>query len=246
MKHTVLARLVNPFLELMAPERCRMCNCPLPGRERPGICSSCLAEVKYLTTSVCRKCGGVVRSRVAWGALCGECIRRPPPWDRALSVVKYGPPVSELLYRLKYKGDTTVLPALKTILQPFVDSEDIDCRYIIPVPLHPRRLQSRGMNQAVYLAKLLFPDRKQLLTTGLLQRHKQTRPQTGLNGIERRRNLRGAFRLSDAALVKGQKVCVVDDVFTTGTTVSECSRVLRKAGASDIRVLTLARVIPED
>jgi ComF family protein len=163
-----------------------------------------------------------------------------------VSVVRYGPPVSGLLHSLKYGANTTVLPALCTILKPFLDFAPSDCNYIVPVPLHFGRLRLRGLNQAVYLSQLIFPDNQAAIIPDLLQRKRATRPQTGLDGAGRRRNLRGAFALRPGSTVLGKSVCLVDDVFTTGTTLYECGRVLRAAGAAEIRAVTLARVVLGD
>lgn len=243
MRQTVLAGWLNPLRDLVTPERCRVCAAYLPESTTAAICGSCLAGVDYLGASTCRKCGCLFRGRAAGGSLCGECIRRPPPWEQAMSVVRYGAVVSGLLYRLKYNADTTVLPALETIVRPFVLSLDISPDYIIPVPLYSSRLKNRGLNQALCLAQLFFPERKQSIIPALLRRHRPTRPQTGLDGAARRRNLKGAFQVSDAAAVRGRSVCVIDDVYTTGTTAVECCRVLSAAGAIDIKVITLARVV---
>lgn len=243
MEYQRLTWLLKPFLDLMVPEKCRVCHSYQHGLMPEPICGVCLAEVNYLGPYVCRQCGRVLRSRVARDSLCGECIRKPPPWDKAISAVRYEPVIRELLSRLKYNADTTVLPALEAILRPFVHSLDFHPQHVIPVPLHLHRLRHRGMNQAVYLARLLFPEQPQSITTTLLQRHRPTLPQTGLDGVTRRKNLRGAFQLPDRSAVRGMSICLVDDVYTTGTTVAECSRVLRKAGASEIRVITVARVV---
>ncbi len=115
---------------------------------------------------------------------------------------------------------------------------------IFPVPLHKSRLQRRGFNQALMLARSCFPGwRKRIVVDGLL-RVRATVPQTSLDGAGRRKNLKGAFTLKDPAMVGGKTVLLVDDVFTTGSTVRECSRVLRIGGAERIEVFTLARSLP--
>jgi ComF family protein len=151
--------------------------------------------------------------------------------------------VKDLLHRLKYNADTTVLPALATVISPFLENQILDCDIIVPVPLHKQRLRVRGLNQALCLARLFFPEKQELINCFVLKRGKYTLPQTGLDGRERRRNLRGAFYLSDSADIRGKHVCLVDDVYTTGTTLNECSRVVRQAGAAKITVITLARVV---
>ena len=196
-----------------------------------------------MDAAVCRKCGGLLRSGAAAGFLCGSCIRRPPPWDHARSVVRYGPEVRQLLLRLKYQADTTVLPALSTIVHPVLTTFDHSWDYVLPVPLHRTRLQRRGMNQALSLATILFPGAEKRIDPHLLQRKRATSPQTGLDGADRRRNLRGAFEIAESRSLVGARVVIVDDVFTTGTTMMECARVVRRAGVAEIGVITLARVV---
>lgn len=238
-----IALLLQAMLELVAPERCRICRVHLEYSGHKGVCGRCLGDITYLGTRVCRRCGTVMRSQAAASMICGACLRRPPPYDRAVSLVHYSAGIRQLLLRLKYQGDTTVLPALATIAEPALKGMDSSWDLILPVPLYRRRLQLRGMNQALALANMLFPTEREKIVARLLVRSRATRPQTGLDGRERRRNLRGAFALSVAGGVAGCRVLLVDDVFTTGTTVAECSRVLRRAGAARIEVLTLARVV---
>jgi len=113
---------------------------------------------------------------------------------------------------------------------------------IIPVPLHKKRLRQRGFNQALELARLFFPGEKRRIQPTILLRSRWTTPQTGLDGKHRRRNLAGAFQVRDARRVQGQRILLIDDVLTTGSTVNECARVLRQNGAGNVEVLTLARV----
>jgi len=243
MSPTFLHRWMELVWALVLPERCRLCNIYLPRHSPRGICSSCLSSIVYMGSGICRKCGGLLRGNAAAGSLCGPCIRRPPPWDEARSVVRYGPEVRRLLFRLKYRADTTVLPALSTIVQPVLTTFDRQWDHVLPVPLYRTRLQGRGLNQALSLARILFPDEKMLIDPHLLRRNRATAPQTGLDGAARRRNLKGAFELANPEAVVGMRVVIVDDVFTTGSTVMECSRVVRQAGAAKIGVVTLARVV---
>lgn len=243
MLHSFSCRLLEPFWDLILPERCRICEISLPRYSPKGICSGCLSRIEYMGSGICRRCGTLLVSNEAAGSLCGGCIRNPPYWDIARSVVRYGPEVRQLLFRLKYRTDTTVLPALSTIIQPVLATFDQQWEHILPVPLYRSRLQQRGMNQAMLLAVMLFPDDKKRIDPHLLRRNRATASQTGLNGAERRRNLRGAFGLTDPGSIAGKRVVIVDDVFTTGSTVMECAKVVRKAGAAEIGVITFARVV---
>jgi ComF family protein len=117
---------------------------------------------------------------------------------------------------------------------------------IVPVPLHPRRLRERGFNQSGLLAGEFAHKIKALVSFDALRRKSQTLPQTRLNREERLRNVKGAFEISDAGKVRGRRILLVDDVFTTGTTLSECARTLkRKGGASEVHALTVTRALPD-
>ena len=113
---------------------------------------------------------------------------------------------------------------------------------ILPVPLHPRRLRGRGFNQALTLARFLLPARRGRIHPDLLRRSRWTDPQVSLSGKARRQNLANVFCLNDPEQVRGRIILLVDDVFTTGTTINECAKTLRQAGAAQVEALTLARV----
>ena len=166
----------------------------------------------------------------------------PPPYSMARSVVRYEPQIQRLVHKLKYAGELSVLPALSELIGGYDLEEfsDIDC--VVVVPLHLQRLRRRGLNQAAVLARLFFADRLTLIKSDWLIRTRNTIPQTELGRRARKGNRRGVFADRATADFKGAGVCLVDDVFTTGTTVKECSKVIMKSGAREVKVLTLARV----
>lgn len=180
---------------------------------------------------------------------CGLCRRLEPPYVKATAYGSYDGGLRELIHLLKYNG---VRPAANVLgrmlaeaiedLQPhFSDGEVL----VVPVPLHARKLRQRGFNQSEFIARAAI----KLKTSGfrlsahLLERCRETTSQIGLSRHQRRENIRGAFRVAKPDEVGGREVLVVDDVFTTGTTVSECARILRRAGASNIYVATVARTL---
>ncbi len=168
---------------------------------------------------------------------CGPCLSAAPAYDSARSLVRYAPPVSTLLHRLKFHGDVSAARALASLGSPVVPPFDL----LLPIPLHPARLRARGINQSLVLARRFFPDYQRSIAVDLLVRIKDTVPQLGLDGRQRRRNLHGAFGVTDAAALHGRSVCLVDDVFTTGTTLLECAKTVRKAGAARVDAWTVAR-----
>lgn len=234
-------QVLQALLELILPDRCRVCGVGL--EDGGGICSDCLSSVRYINRPGCSRCGEQFRSPAADGHLCSGCLQRPPPFVRAVSLTWYEDPVRELLHRLKYRADTRVVPALASIARHAGTDwfGRFDC--LIPVPLHRRRLCGRGLNQSLELARLLSAHCPCPIHVSLLIRVRNTASQTGLDRSLRRKNLKNAFKVTSPGLVSGKIVCLVDDVFTTGTTAAECSRVLMDAGAKEVHVFTFARVL---
>lgn len=227
------------------PDRCRVCGHYTAQSPQRALCSTCLQNIRFISSPTCQRCGRSLAGVVLPGQLCGDCLTRQPPWTRCISLVRYGSPVSDLLHRLKYQADTSVLPAVKTIVAEAMAETSLaelaPPELVVPVPLYPARLKERGLNQSVLLAKAIFPGA--ILNCSVLYRRRATMPQTGLTGAQRRRNLRGAFVVDQRASLTGKTICLVDDVFTTGATVGECCCALKRSGATEIYVVTLARVV---
>ncbi len=244
----MFSEIVKSVLDVFLPDLCRSCGEPVE-REggESGICGQCYAQVTYIDRGQWCRCG---RTRFTVGSCrtdnCGKCVKRPAFYDRLVSLCEYEGPVCTLLHRLKYQGDTSVLPALMSIGQRVPDSFDIDCDLILPVPLHRMRLQSRGLNQSLCLAKSCLREKSDKISPFILYRHMSTPPQTGLSLNERRRNLKNVFSLRRVEQIRGKKICLVDDVFTSGSTIQECSKVLKKGGASEVTAVTFAMAIRND
>lgn len=234
--------LLRGALDLFFPPRCLYCDTDLQINEKKDhLCSPCLTDIDPIKSPLCRCCGVSFVSETATDHLCGKCLTTPPPFQAARSVVLYTSVVKYLLHRLKYASDTTVLPAIGSIISQTDMLHFSDVDLVVPVPLHKNRLRQRGLNQSHLLARLFFPEDLRQIQPQHLIRYKDTIPQTTLNGAKRRKNLRGAFRVPDPAHILGRSICLVDDVLTTGTTVTECSKTLIRAGAKEVKVLTFAR-----
>lgn len=187
-------------------------------------------------------------------SLCGLCRRLEPPFARAVAYGSYDGGLRELIHLLKYQQ---VRPASRVLGRMLAEAlVDLDSSWtlrpvaIVPVPLHARKLRQRGFNQSELIArealKMAAKAGRLTLNQGVLERRRETQSQTGLTRHQRRENIRGAFAVARPELIAGCDVLLVDDVFTTGTTVSECARVLRRAGASKIYVATVARTLKAD
>jgi len=151
----------------------------------------------------------------------------------------------EVISRFKYHGASRLAKPLSTLLSEYKDPElpfsEFDL--ILPVPLHPQRLRRRGFNQSLLLARRVSRHHSIALDFKSLQRIRHTQPQTELSGAQRQKNIRGAFEVRNPFVIEEKRLLLIDDVFTTGATVQECSKVLLKAGAKRVDVLTLARVL---
>lgn len=217
--------------------------------------------MRPIAGGLCSICGERVLSPLAFAAeassseageaRCGLCRRLEPPYVKATAYGSYESGLRELIHLLKYNQ---VRPAANVLgrmlaeaiedLQPLFAGNEV---LVVPVPLHARKLRQRGFNQSELIAraglKLRAPDRQFELNAKALERRRETKSQIGLSRHQRRENIRGAFVVAEPAEVTGREALVVDDVFTTGTTVSECARVLRRAGASKVYVATVARTL---
>lgn len=196
-----------------------------------------------MVSPLCVCCGDSLPGNTAVDHFCENCIRIPPSFHVARGVAIYQNPVKQLLHNLKYNFDTTVLGPLLLIAQSYDFSTFESCDIILPVPLHSKRLKRRGMNQALFLSRLFFPERKKDIYSDVLVRERPTISQTSLDLRGRKKNLKDAFLVKNVDIIENKVVCLVDDVFTTGATAEECSRSIISAGGAEVRVLTLARVV---
>lgn len=228
-------------MDLLFPPICGVCGVRLTIGDTEKICPPCMRQIRHLQHPLCPVCGVEQIGQDGTAHRCGECFSRPPSFDAARSLVVYETAVRQLVHKLKYGNDTFVVGVLRDLISGCDLSFFSDCTWIVPVPLHIERLRSRGSNQAAVLARLFFSQRLHEIRPDGLVRVRRTVAQTELKGIDRRKNLHNAFRLGNGFAPENSIVCLVDDVFTTGTTVNECSRVLKMHGAYMVKVLTLAR-----
>ena len=214
------------------------------------ICPDCRRQFRQTPPPICTLCGRFFDSPHGVDHVCGRCFKEPFDFDEARSAGVYDHALKALICSYKYQGRVELAAPLARLLWHTLlrhwDLETIDG--IIPVPLHGRRLRQRGFNQAELMLRR-WPElarrhglnlKKETLITGVLIRHRHTRPQTGLDRRQRAANLHRAFRLTDPGAIQGRRLLLVDDVLTTGATANACARALSRADAASVQVLTLA------
>lgn len=234
----VWSRGRRALLDLLLPPRCLACG--LGDARAAPLCAGCQRELPWLGPA-CRVCALPLPAASSEGR-CGRCLRRPPPQHSTRALFVYRDPVDRFLGGLKFAADLAAgrwladMLAQQWSIQPAAPVIDA----IVPLPLHRARLRQRGYNQALELARALPKVCGCRLRPELLQRLRATPAQLGLSAGERRRNLRGAFVAAPA--VQGLRLLLVDDVITTGSSVSEAARCLLRAGAAEVHVLAAARV----
>lgn len=229
------------LLDLLMPRHCALCG---EACAEANICPPCRAELPR-TDHACALCALPVGNAV--DAVCGACLRRPPPWERAVAGLVYRFPVDRLVCRLKFGRDLSCVAILADALADAVLRSAADPPAVLaPVPLHRTRHLARCFNQADLIAHRLGRSLGIPVQSALLSRRRRTPAQSGLDAAQRRRNVRGAFgcRARHASILWGRHAALVDDVMTTGTTLAECCRVLRRAGAERVSVWVAARAPP--
>ncbi len=207
------------------------------------------AALHFITGTLCFRCGvplgGDDTLLGADGPSCAACLVHPPRFARARAALVYDEAARRPVLDLKRAGRRDGLVTLAGWMQ--MAGRDLleEADLIVPVPLHYTRLVMRGFNQSAWLASALAKSSGTPVSVDALKRIRRTQSQAGLDPKARRRNVAGAFEVRTSRLdkIKGRRIVLVDDVFTTGATVTGCARALRKAGAAHIDVLVLARVV---
>jgi len=234
----------STLFQFFLPPQCPCCEKFLEEGQQ-GVCSNCLSEIRWIVPPFCSICGIPFISKEIEGHPCGACMTHRKYFTMARALGAFEGSLQEAIYRWKYEGKTHLTPFLAEWmaegLNRYWEPDSLDL--LIPVPLHPQRLRQRGFNQALLLVKELSRRTGIPYPKTILQKKKSTIPQVNLSGVEREKEVRGTFHVIGREELLGKSVLLVDDVYTTGATVNECSKVLLRGGAERVDVLTLAHAI---
>lgn len=232
------------MIDTVLPPRCL--DCGVVVEREAALCADCWPRYAFLSTPYCACCGFPFEYEPGPDdVLCGACAARRPAYRKARAVLAYDNAVRPLIVDFKHGDRTGVAPALGRWLARAAAELMAEADCVVPVPLHRRRLFERRYNQSALLANALGRASGLPVRHGLLVRRRATVSQGHLSPSARRRNVKGAFAPGEGGrpAIAGLRVLLVDDVFTTGATVEECARVLMRAGATHVDVVTLARVV---
>jgi ComF family protein len=235
-----LARLVEL---LVFPSFCHLCREPLEEAEERVVCGACLSKLAAQAGPLCPRCG-----RFHQGAgedhLCGRCLHEEPAFTRHRSCGVYGGALKEVILLFKYRRYAPLSRPLARFASASLASDEPlwqGADALVPVPLHPSRRRERGFNQARLLARDLARLRGLRVLDGCLAKVRNAPPQAGLRAADRERNVVRAYAVRHPDRVRGRTLILIDDVTTTGATIRECARALRRAGAEEVRAITLAQ-----
>src|SRR5215471_3664303 len=240
---SMLARpnFLGGIASLLYPPSCTICSASV----EPGeyLCEECGSKVSRIAPPFCSKCSEPFDGAITTQFACANCAHRKIYFETAVSAYRARGIVRHVILNFKYGRQIHLRHLVARWLRAAFDDPRLRDRHfdaIVPVPLHPARERERGFNQAALLAEWLS-ERLSLPLRPALERVHYTTTQTAFDRAERMQNLRGAFRLRKKADVRSLRVLLIDDVLTTGSTLSECARVLKEAGAQSVHAATAAR-----
>lgn len=227
--------LWNKILEILYPTVCPFCG----QLSKDGMCEGCRTKVVYVIEPLCKKCGKPIRNEQK--EYCYDCDSHRHIFTEGRSLYVHKSPVPEAVYALKYQNRKIYASFFARELAEHYGSYLMRKRIdlILPIPLHKRKLRQRGFNQAELVAKELGRLTGITVDTGILKRIKDTGPQKSLNDKERMHNIKGAFSVQEK-IGRGKNILLIDDIYTTGSTMDEAARVLFRAGAENVCFLTIS------
>ncbi|MES2547026.1 MAG: ComF family protein [Pseudomonadota bacterium] len=229
------ANIARKYSQRALKQNCLLCAAS--NANDIGLCTACFNDLPWHPASSCPQCGLSSSYQV-----CGSCLSSPPDFDASYALCLYSYPVDAMMQAYKYGSQLNLSRVFGQLLSQKTQAQQIDM--IIPMPMHPTRLKERGFNQALEIAKVLSQHNTQLLDYKSVIRQTLTPPQASLPFKQRVKNIRGAFSVIDAGKLVGKRIAIVDDVMTTGTSLNELAKTLKRAGAAHVECWVIARTLP--
>ncbi len=236
--------MFGQIINLIYPASCQACGKKTSSCNQ-HLCEGCLKKIKKRVPPFCIKCGRQIPGGPELKERCNDCKNSNPYYDRALSAFHYGGILKKLVYSFKYKKITSLAKEFSDLIEAFMKDYTMgrDADLVLPIPMHPFRLMRREINPSHILARDLAKKLGIPYSDKILKKTKNTYPQSRLKRKQRIDNIKGSFSLNKNAVhsIRVKNILLVDDIFTTGSTMNECARVLKEAGSGYVEVMTLAR-----
>ena len=224
---------IRSIFRRLAPLSCLLCGA---ASNAQPLCPGCRDDLPWHHQPQCPQCAIPTPD----GRVCGTCLKHPPAFDCTHAALTYAFPADQMIPRLKYHGQLAIAPVLGACLAQALEHAPRPDR-LIAMPLHPKRIRERGFNHATEIARTVASRLGLPLDLDSCQRIRDTPPQMGLKHNARRRNVRGAFTCSEE--IQGQRIALIDDVMTTGTSLDELAATLKQAGAREVSCWVVARTL---
>ncbi len=225
----------RPFLDHALSQDCALCGV----RARALLCAGCEADLPRAPALACLQCAAVCAPASPAGARCGQCLADPPFFDATRVAYRYEFPLDKLMQAYKFRAHLALAEVFARALAERLEQAPVAATLLVPLPMSAERLASRGFDQTALIATALARMLPTMRLERRLARVRNTPPQAGLDRAARLKNVRGAFACG--AGLAGQQVVILDDVMTTGATLSEAARTLKQAGALGVTALAVAR-----
>ena len=239
----MIRKIANSILELLFPSNIYCVSCKsIIDKTRPyALCDECMATFRWANGRTCEKCGKLLQENYVHD-ICVDCREIEHPFTKGYTCVQYGVKERELLLAFKYGGQSFIGEKIAEVMADRIRPENLEIDLVIPVPMFKAKQKKRGYNQAAVIAKCLSKKLGLPYSENVLMRIENTPAMSGLTSFERRINMENAFCLSQnlAGEVKGKSILLVDDIYTTGSTLAACSQILLEQGAFEVRVITFA------
>ena len=240
LSHSMIQQVFETAITFLFPAQCKVCYRNIGLESTPYLCKGCCDNLTIVSPPWCEICGIQDVDGV-----CNECATNPPRFGKLRTIAFYDAILQKIIHLYKFEKRKTLANHLSTMI---VKHQPKDCNfkeydYILPIPLHKNRLRERGFNQSALIAQGISNDVGIDICTNALVRSKNTSPQSSLTRDARQTNVVGAFGIKNRDLIKGKRILIFDDVFTTGATVNEVVNILWNEDPVEIDVLTLARTV---
>ena len=236
-KHILIQKIIKILRKLIAPSSCILCS--EKNIEYDGFCIDCYKKIQIISEPQCVVCG--IPFSIEGCNICGQCLREKPNFDWGRSLIKYNSDTKPLFMNIKHQERLDIIHNMVPLIKRIMDLLPVKIDYIIPVPLHITRRIFRGYNQSSTISYFVSKIINSPICYTQIKRIKITSPQGSNTDIGRVKNVRGAFKSTCNKRIKGKNILLIDDVWTSGSTINEASKVLKKEGAKHVCVFTIGR-----